>query len=251
MKSDIQSLIRDYHDWFMGKTEVAYVADYAVVNIPFIDRHNDYMKVYIKSVSEGVLLTDAGRTISDLYLGGYKFPLDLVNSTLGKFGAKLIDHEIQIKSDTNSFAVNQQNLIQAILAINDLPYLHKTRNRREYINKEVAMWMDSINVEYRPKQKLKGKSGITHNFDFLIPHTDGLPDRLLKVVNKPDKQAAIKLVFNWIDVKETFNRDSSMYAMLNDTGSDLDHDVLKALEEYEVKPVPWSRKESLSDLLVA
>lgn len=67
--------------------------------------------------------------------------------------------------------------------------------------------------------KRAANSGFTHHFDFVIPKSPSQPERIIKAINHPNKDAATSLLFSWTDTKETRPARSAMYAILNDTDS--------------------------------
>ena len=51
--------------------------------------------------------------------------------------------------------------------------------------------------EYTPAVKFTGKSGYDHLFDFVIPASKIKPERILRAINRPNRQNVINLVFSW------------------------------------------------------
>ena len=244
MKSEVHDLIRRYHEWVIEKTELVCVADHVIVHLPYLDRHNDYMHMFIKPHHDGYLLSDHGYTISDLIFCGYNFSTEFLRNALSNFGVELRNKAIEIMSNDASFAASNHSLIQAMIAINELPYVHKAQNRVRYINKDVDQWISSFDTLYHKKQKFFGKSGLQHNFDFILPGVEQKPNKLLRVLNRPDESSVAKLAFNWIDVRESFDTETYVYAVLNDRRGRIEKDIVKALEEYEVNPLPWSDRNN-------
>ena len=59
------------------------------------------------------------------------------------------------------------------------------------------------------------------------------------------------MVLSWIDTKEVRSADSRAYALLNDSEQTVSSNVLDALKSYDVRPVPWSHRESVREELAA
>lgn len=95
-----------------------------------------------------------------------------------------------------------------------------------------------------------GKTGFTHHFDF-VPKSVAHPERIIKAINHPNKDAATSLLFSWTDTKQTRPARSAMYAILNDTERPLNADVLAALEHCDVQTVPWTKRQEHATKLAA
>jgi hypothetical protein len=57
MIDDIQGLIDKYLEWLKDKTQLRQVTDeWVEITTPYLDRHNDYVQIYIKRTSENDLV---------------------------------------------------------------------------------------------------------------------------------------------------------------------------------------------------
>lgn len=127
MIKDIQNLIDDYHVWLKDKTVLHQIGQWIAITTPYLDRHNDYLQIYVKKTNGGFLLTDDGYIIDDLKQSGYKLDSqknqELLQMTLNGFGVKKDGNELQVHASVESFASRKHNLLQAMLAVNDMFYL--------------------------------------------------------------------------------------------------------------------------------
>ena len=95
-----------------------------LVTTPFLDRHNDYIQIYVRAEKGGFLLTNDAHAITDLEMSG--LTLDpptrrkMLRTALNRFGVHLEDRAIQVHATADNFGLRKHNLIQAILAMNDL-----------------------------------------------------------------------------------------------------------------------------------
>jgi len=60
---DCYQLVTLYADWLKERVKLKTIGDVCVLTTPFIDRHNDYLQIYVKATPSGMLLTDDGYTI--------------------------------------------------------------------------------------------------------------------------------------------------------------------------------------------
>jgi hypothetical protein len=254
MINDVQKLLDQYLAWLKDKTSLRQVKDWIEITTPYLDRHNDYMQIYIKRENGDFIITDDGYTIEDLRLSGCELESkkrkDLLNLTLNGFGVKIINDELVVHASPDTFALRKHNLVQAMLAVNDLFYLAVPMVASLFLE-DVTSWLDLSEIRYTPKVKFTGKSGYDHLFDFVIPASKKQPERILQTMNRPSRETAQAVAFSWIDTKEVRPANSRAYAFLNDSEHAPTASVLDALKNYDVSPVLWSRREELREELAA
>lgn len=255
MIQDIQRLLDDYIAWLRDKTTLRQVGDQWVeITTPYLDRHNDYIQIYAKRFNSGFVLTDDGGTISDLEQSGCKLESpkrqDLLRMTLNGFGVQQRDKALEVHASPDNFALRKHNLVQAILAVNDMFYIAVPMVTSLFYE-EVVAWLDSNNVRYTPKVKFTGKSGYDHLFDFVIPKSRQQPERILQTINRPSRDTAQAFAFAWMDTKEVRSPDSKAYALLNDSEQAVSTPVMDALCNYNVQPTLWSERDKVLEKLAA
>ena len=94
------------------------------ITTPYLDRHNDALQIYARSENGAFVLTDDSYIIHDLEASGCKLDTekrkDLLQMTLNGFGVKLNHEAIEVQATPENFPLRKHNLIQAMLAVNDL-----------------------------------------------------------------------------------------------------------------------------------
>jgi hypothetical protein len=118
-------------------------------------------------------------------------------------------------------------------------------------HEDVVHWLDLHDIRYTPNVKITGKSGYDHVFDFVIPKSRRQPERILKAINRPNRDTAQAVAFSWIDTKEVRPAESRAYALINDSDQNVSVAVLDALRNYDVQPVLWTEREAVRDELAA
>lgn len=253
MIGDVQKLLDDYVVWLRDKTLSRTVADWVEITSPFLDRHNDYIQIYAKKSNGSYLLTDDGYTIADLAQSGCKLDSpkrqQLLKMSLNGFGVKLNGESLEVQASPENFALRKHNLVQAMLAVNDMFYLAAPMVS-SFFYEDVVSWLDLKDIRYTPHVKLTGNSGFDHFFDFVIPKSRRQPERILKTINRPGRDTAESVAFSWIDTKEVRSPNSRIYALLNDTDMNVSSSVVDALKSYDVHPVVWSRRDEVVAELV-
>ena len=221
MVNEIQDMLDRYIIWLKDKTKIRQIRDWVEITTPYVDRHNDYLQIYVKKDNGGFLLTDDGYIIADLLHSGCLLDSEkrqkFLKMTLNGFGIQLDNNDaLTIHASLDNFASRKHNLVQAMLAVNDLFYL-ASPYVASFFYEDVVAWLDLTEVRYTPKVKFTGKTGIDHLFDFVIPKSRREPERILKTINRPSRDTAQVVAFSWIDTKEVRPADAKAYAFLNDT----------------------------------
>lgn len=254
MVEEIQLLMDEYVAWLRKKTTLRQVHNFVEVTTPYLDRHNDYLQFYVKRSNGGFVLTDDGYVIGDLQRSGCKLDTvkrqDLLRMTLNGFGIQLEDEALTVKATSDNFNLRKHNLVQAMLAVNDLFYLAVPMVASLFLE-DVMAWLELHDVRYTPRVKFTGRSGYDHLFDFVIPKSRKAPERIVQTINRPSRDTAQAVAFSWIDTKEVRPQDSTAFALLNDAEIAPSSSVLDALENYDVRPVLWSQREQVRDQLTA
>jgi Domain of unknown function DUF1829/Domain of unknown function DUF1828 len=254
MIQDIQRLLDTYYAWLHDKTVLRQIDQWVEITTPYLDRHNDYIQIYAKRGNAGFILTDDGYTIDDLDQSGCKLESrkrqDLLKMTLNGFGVHQEGKALQVHASPDNFALRKHNLVQAMLAVNDMFYLAVPMVASLFYE-DVVAWLDVHEVRYTPKVKFTGKTGYDHLFDFVIPKSRRQPERIVQTINRPSRETAQAVVLSWIDTKEVRPPDSRAYALLNDSEQPVLSGVVDALRSYDVRPVPWSQREEVREELAA
>lgn len=254
MIQDVQKLLDAYLAWLKDKTQLRQVADWVEITTPYLDRNNDYLQIYARKENGSYVLTDDGQTIGDLEQTGCKLNSpkrqDLLKMTLNGFGVQLQDQRLEVHASPDNFALRKHNLVQAMLAVNDMFYLSVPMVASLFYE-DVVAWLDLHDIRYTPKVKFTGKTGYDHLFDFVIPKSRRQPERIIQTINRPNRDTAQAVAFSWIDTKEVRPPDSKAYAFLNDLENPVSTTVLDALRNYDVMPVMWSKRDDLREELAA
>ncbi len=254
MIAEIQRLVDEYTAWLKDNTTLREVKDWIEITTPYLDRHNDYLQIYAKPQNGAFLLTDDGHTIEDLELSGCKLESpkrqDLLRMTLNGFGVQLNNDALEIQATPSSFGLRKHNLIQAMLAVNDLFYLASPMVASLF-HEDVISWFDLNEIRYTPKAKFTGKSGYDHLFDFVIPKSSKQPERIVQAINRPTRDTAQSVAFSWIDTRDVRLPESRAYAFLNDSDHVVSPPVLSALRNYDVYPILWSKRDDIKEELAA
>jgi hypothetical protein len=250
-----KNLVDKYYSWLKDKTSLKDFGEWTEITTPFLDRHNDYIQIYLKKEGDDYILSDDGYTINDLINSGCSLDSpkrrQLIDLTLNGFAIKKDEkNSLFVKSDFNTLHIKKHCLIQSILAINDLFYLAKAHVSSLFFE-DVKSWLDMSDIRSTENVIFKGKSGFDRKFDFVIPKSKNANERILKVVNNFNRNSADLFIVDWLDTKDIRPDKANAYILANDNEEDLSAPVVDALRNYEIKTIPWSQRNSYVDILRA
>lgn len=254
MIEDMQTLLEQYWAWLRDKTCLREAGDWVEITTPYLDRHNDCLQIYARRVEEGFEITDDGYILDDLEQSGCKIDSPkrqaLFMTMLNGFGVLHDEGALKVKASADNFALRKHNLVQAMLAVNDL-FCLASPVVASLFHEDVTAWLDHSDIRYTPNVKFTGRSGFDYRFDFVIPKSSARPERVLRVFNRPDRDAARDMVFSRIDTRDVRSPETCFYAILNDTEQPVSGKVLDAIRINEVRPCLWSARDKVREELAS
>jgi hypothetical protein len=252
---EVREMLKEYAHWLSDKTMLADAgSEWIEITSPTLDRHNDYLQIYMRQEDGYYLLTDDGYVISDLAVSGCLLNTprrkELLDVTLAGFGIQVEDDCLVAKATRENFPVKKHNMLQAMLAVNDMFYLSSPHTASLFYD-NVVEWFEASDIRYTPRVKFTGKSGYDNMFDFVIPKSKRSPERLIQLANTPDKNKIQSLMFQWVDTRETRGIDVAAYMLFNDEDSPPPRPTTDAISRYDAIPVMWSERDKFRDELAA
>jgi hypothetical protein len=249
-----KELVDAYVEWLRSKIAFAHIEDVCEITTPFLDRHNDYMQIYVKPVNGSYRLTDDGYTLNDLSTSGCDVTSSrrrsLLTTILNGFGVRLEGDELVVEARPQVFPQKTHALLQAMLAVNDMFVMAKTQVASLFLE-DVEAFLRLSNVRFVSNIQFTGRSGFVHNFDFVIPASASNPERILRAINHPDRNSVTAFLFSWNDTREVRSEGSIAYAVLNDTDRPISPEVIGALRQYGTQFIPWKRRDEYIEQLAA
>jgi hypothetical protein len=251
-RAECERLISDYLRWLKEGLRVDQLDRSCKIATPFVDRHNDEIEIYIEKRNGGLLLTDDGYTIADLAASGMTFSTDKrkghLTAILNGFGVRQEGQELQVYATSQDFPQKKHNLVQAVLAVNDM-FVMGEEHVLSLFKEDVMRFLESHNIPVFPDFKLSGRSGFDHKFDFGLPKTSRKPQRVLQAVNNLTKDQALSFAFAVADVRVIRAEPLQAFTFLNDVEHPPNEDNLAAIRAYDVEPLLWSRRQDSLSVL--
>lgn len=246
---ECQDIINDYIRWIKDNTIVKSLEQNKICSIstPFLDRHNDHIEIYLIKSDQNFTLTDNAYTIADLKMSGFEFNTPkrehILRTALNGFGVKINEkNELFIDASISNIGQKKHYLIQAILTVNDMFNLSQ-ESIYSLFKEDVEIYFKQNDIFYSKDIKLSGKSGFDHNIDFLIPSFKQKPEKLIKTINTIKKEGIMTAIMAFNDIHQMRETETLNIVIYNDLEKKVSNDTLGALDSYNIKHIPWSKRQ--------
>ena len=252
MEQKSVDFIDSYLQWIKSNFSQKRFGDYEEITTPFVDSHNDHIQFYISRTPNGFILTDDGYTLNDLEMCGCdirsKKRKEFVYQIAESLGVSIEEGAITVGATEYDIACKQHMIIQAILKISDM-FLTTSSRVKGIFFEEVDSFFADNDIRNTPSVMLMGQSGLSHRFDFVIPASKKMPERIVTTLNTPTKQNVQAAIFAWNDVVKTRSANNKGYIILNDVKRATNPEIVMAIKNYELVPLSWKqRKEYVNEL---
>lgn len=251
--TDTQDFIETYIQWIRRNSAQTSIGEYQEITTPFVDSHNDNIQFYIKKTESGFLLSDDGYTLADLEMNGCDISSKKRREAIQEFseslGVQIIDHCICVNAAETEIAQKQHAIIQAIIKIGDMFLTTSSRIKSIFFD-DVSEYFAVNDVRNTPSVMLMGQSGLSHRFDFVIPSSRKMPERVITTLNSPSKQSVLSSIFAWNDTAKVRKTNSRGYIVLNDEKKGVSAELIAAINNYDITPISWNKRDDfLNDLV--
>ena len=243
---ECERLVQQYVDWVKLNLSVDQQDGMCIITSPLLDRHHDYLQIYVEHSGTEILLSDDGYTLRDLKISGLEINTEVrteaLNQAIRPFGVDVLGDELSLIASESDFPQRKHDLLQAMLAVGDLIHLAQATVSAVF-KEDVEKYLREQNVRFISDIRLTGISGFHHQFDFVIPESHQNPERYLKAINNPNRENIVALLFAWQDVQSARVSNAKMVAVLNDEGRRLNADNAAALAKYGVEIIQWTERD--------
>ena len=202
-RAECGGFIADYLRWLKEGLPVSKLEGSCRVATPFLTATTMRL-TSVEKRNGGLLLTDDGYTIADLASSGMTFATDKrkahLTAILNGFGVQQEGEELQVHATPQDFPQKKHNLVQAMLAVNDM-FVMGEEHVLSLFKEDVARFLEEHHIPVFPDFKLSGRSGFDHKFDFGLPRTQRKPQRVVPAVDQFTKDQALSFAFAVADVR--------------------------------------------------
>ncbi|EFM11103.1 protein of unknown function DUF1829 [Paenibacillus curdlanolyticus YK9] len=243
----VEQLSDSYVNWLKQKITFKELDNAVEITTPFMDRHNDYLQIYVQQKGTKLIVSDAGYILTDLKLSGcdvFSSPKrkKIFQTILNGYGVKVSSREeLFVETTVENFPQKKHMLVQSMMTVNDM-FMTSRENVHSIFLEEVDQFLFDNDIRFVDNINFTGKSGFPQTFHFAIPRSKQFPERILHAINNPTKQNSETLLFAWTETKENRRPDSTLFAVLNDSEKPIRPGIVNAFNEYEVQPILWSKR---------
>ena len=227
------------------------------ITLPFLDRNNDHTEIYIINQHDGTfLITDDGATLGDLSFSGFDFSTSkrrqqILASITASHGVSISNSkDLQIVCTMDDLPIKKHMLAQCMVKVSDMFYLSRSNVQSVFLD-DVQRFLDDNDVRYVPDIFVTGKSKLTSHYDFVVSRSKKSAERLIKVINNMDLNAARNIIFTWNDTKELRQPEAKLYTFIQNSERKVSGDAIGALKEYGITPALWTEREKIVPELIA
>lgn len=252
---EIQQLIDEYAMWLKSEISFEKIGEYYEITTPYLDSANDYLQIYVRLDGNDIYFTDDGATIRNLKMSGFQFTAnrkEYLRRILNQYGISLNKEELVAKAPVSSFAQKKHLFIQAMLRIDDMFTISKSKVSALFLD-DIQAFFEEKEIYYSDSVQFAGTSGFSHSYDFLLQRSKTKPERLCQAVNNPNKSSMGNILFAWNDTKPVRKQDSQLIVILNDQNN-VARGIEDAFLNYDAQVIRWSERdkpEKLSLLLAS
>lgn len=250
----VEQLSDSYVKWLKQKITFKEIENAVEITTPFMDRHNDYLQLYVQQKGTKLTLSDAGYILTDLKLSGCDVFFSpkrkkILQTILNGYGVKVSSkEELFVETTLEAFPQKKHMLVQSMMTVNDM-FMTSRENVQSIFLEEVDQYLFDNDIRFVENISFTGKSGFPQTFHFAIPRSRQFPERILHALNNPTKQNSENLLFAWTETKENRRPDSKLFAVLNDSERAIRPGVINAFNEYEVQTILWSKRNEFTPQL--
>lgn len=245
---NVDELSSLYAKWNQENIQLTDHGDFIEITTPYVDNHHDFIHVIMFYKNGRLILSDDGFTLSELALLEIDYKKstkrkDFLNQTLNSFGVKIsAESELFIEVESiENYPKKLINFIQCIVRISDM--LLTSRNTVTNIFfEEVFNLFEDHSIPFSSELGITGKTGNSQQFDFIIPRIKQRHEKIIKTVNKPNKDSFQMPLLSFLDIKD-YRQNSDFVVIANDNGSKIDDKFLTSLKNHDIQILPWSEKD--------
>ena len=239
---NIEKFIDDYLNFLKDNLTIKKLKDIHEITLPFFDRNNDALTIYVDQTSEDTYrVSDDSYIINNLYDNGInlsKKRLDSISSICLKLGVEFKENELFVYSKSKNLVSKVHTLAQAMLRVDDM-YLTSQNRVSSYFIEDLINFFDQNEIYYSRDISFIGKTSMTHSFDFLFQRSKDNPERICRAINNGSKNNMINVLFAWQDIETIRNNNSKLIIIVNDNNK-IEDGVIEGFNNYDIKSYKWS-----------
>ncbi|GAX02568.1 hypothetical protein IWT140_00165 [Secundilactobacillus pentosiphilus] len=249
---DTNKLLDDYTKWLRSQYSIKKIDISDEITTPFTNMIGDNMRIYVTPISNNrIRLSDDGTTLEDLLLYGID-----INSTSRKqmidrikhhFSVDLLEDVLSVTGTAPEFPMMKQNLISAMIQINDLSNTKK-ENVENMFFENVYAFLEKEDFGGLPNHSFEGRSGVDYKINYTIPAHKKKPLRMIDFQRKINFNDTVINAYKFRDIMSSADKDSKQttYSIIYDgTTHNVSSKTEKIAVDANIKLIPWENKDDI------
>ena len=261
----LNEISNEYLNWLKNNLIHIERGSSQIVSTPFLDPFNDGIEIMLDTAGNETILHDGGRTLENLLDMGVQIDKSerrqsIIQHAIAGCGVRMNNGRLETIVTHANRAQRMHFLTTAILRLNDLWMTASPRTVTDFFE-IVKEYFDEHGVLYTANKSITGRT-VEHPIDFIIPLPRGR-DRLIKLISRPNIQAAKIVSFSWFDLQES-HPDAERIVLINDFVIDnstaeesevinstdkvspklVNENVISILNGYSNKVINWSEAQN-------
>jgi len=218
-KPILERYLREYRRLLSAES----VEDRSVtISFPFHLAGNHRIEITATKLDkDNYILSDGARTLGEVQDAGYSLTAQMkekIERLAGADGITVKEDHLVMETSAKTLAASMQRFLETAKMIGDVYLVHKNRIEPERLIPQIRSALDSKNLLYREKQKLRGRIE-THSFDLLVLPNGHHPGLAIGVVSGQNTHT---LATNWYfkcdDIKLVEENRNVKLALVYDVG---------------------------------
>jgi len=249
------SLVDDYVNWLRKQYHVNKLGNSEEIITPFTNSIGDNITIYVSPNPDGsITLTDDFDTLGDLEMMGINLSVPTrekyLKNILKDYEIECVDKELFITGDKIDFPKMKQDLVEAIIHIDDL-FMTRKENVSNIFKEEVYNYFDKNDFGGLKTYKPYGASGNDYVVDYTIPQKNDRPFRFINFTNTSSFSniATAGAMYGDISNGQDYNLNNSEFIIIyNSEQSNPSGKSINIAAQYNLKLVPWDDKKKILTL---
>ncbi|WP_282803661.1 DUF1828 domain-containing protein [Secundilactobacillus kimchicus] len=249
-------MLDDYATWLRSQYKIKTIDESDEITTPFENMIGDNMRIYVTPLSSNrIRISDDGTTFEDLFLFGIDVNSyarkRIIDKIKKRYSIDQIDDTLSVSGKISNFPAMKQNLISAMIQINDLSNTKKS-NVESLFYAEIYSYFQENDFGGLSGWSAEGKSGVSYTIDYTIPEKENRPQRMIDFQQKISKNEVLSNAYKFTDIlgsSTSMLKSTPTYSIIfNSDDGNVSEDAQKIADEARIGLIPWNNKKLLREL---
>lgn len=249
-------MLDDYATWLRNQYKIKTIDESDGITTPFENMIGDNMRIYVTPLSsDRIRISDDGTIFEDLFLYGIDVTSyarkRIIDKIKERYGIDQIDDILSISGKVSNFPAMKQNLISAMIQINDLSNTKKS-NVESLFYEEIYTYFRENDFGGLSGWPAEGKSGVSYSIDYTIPEKKDRPQRMIDFQQKISINEVMINAYKFTDIlsgtANKLNNTPTYSIIFNSNVGNVSDKAQKIADEARINLLPWDNKKKLLEL---